>query len=113
MKDKPILHLNLTSKWYDMIEYEDKREEYRDIKPFYNRILDEFGYVTIKGKRYHCAEIIVCFSNGYAKDRRQMFWTIKHLEIAKGNPKWGALENKEYYVLHLDKNVTEKAELNI
>lgn len=103
--NKPVLHLNLTYKWYAMIEHGFKKEEYREIKPFYNRIFDEYGYITIKGKSYHCSEVVVCFSNGYSKNRFQMFWTLLHLEKAKGEPKWGAEKDKEYYVLHLDKQI--------
>ena len=32
-----ILHLNLKAKWYDMIESGIKKEEYREIKPFWEK----------------------------------------------------------------------------
>lgn len=49
MINKPILHLNLIYKFYVIIEQEFKKEEYREIKPFYDKIFDKFGYVKIKG----------------------------------------------------------------
>lgn len=88
-KPKPVLHLNLISKYYDMIESGEKLEEYRDIKPFYDRIFDEYGYIKISGKSYHCTEIVVCFSNGYNKNCRRMLWSLKHLEKSTGQTKWG------------------------
>lgn len=36
-----ILHLNLKAKWYDMIESGVKKEEYREIKPFWKKRLKE------------------------------------------------------------------------
>lgn len=40
-----ILHLNLKSCWYDLIEQGIKTEEYREIKPFYLKRLRAF-YAT-------------------------------------------------------------------
>ena len=42
-----VLHLNLTKKWFDMIEAGEKKEEYREIKPFWNRVFS--CYIKIKG----------------------------------------------------------------
>lgn len=46
MGNKVVLHLNLTKKWFDMIENGEKREEYRCIKPFWNRVFS--SYIRIK-----------------------------------------------------------------
>ncbi|MFT3994770.1 MAG: hypothetical protein QM660_10710 [Dysgonomonas sp.] len=105
IQDKPILHLNLTSKRYDMIEKGIKKEEYRDIKPFYSRIFNDSGNIKIKGRYYHPTDIIVCFSNGYAKDRKQMFWTLKSMRVTFGNPEWGASKIDQYYTLFLNEKI--------
>ncbi len=107
---RPILHLNLKGDWYFDIEHGDKREEYREVKPFYNRIFDEYGYVKIKGVEYHATEILVCFSNGYATDRPQMYWTLTNLAISQGKEKWGAVSGVEYYTFDLDEDVTDKVQ---
>ena len=112
LNQRPRLHLNLKGDWYFDIENGDKREEYREIKPFYDRTFDEFGYVKIKGVSYHATEILVCFSNGYATDRPQMYWTLSNLAIAQGKEKWGAKEGIEYYTLYLDEDVTDKVQPN-
>lgn len=97
---KPILHLNLTKKWFDMIESEIKKEEYRERKPHWDRIFST-GRIKIKGKYYHPSDVITCFSNGYAKDRRQMFFELKHLVNREGKEEWGAKKGEWYYCLLL------------
>lgn len=103
--DMPILHLNLTSKWYDMIEALIKKEEYRKQKLFWNRIFTQSGYIKIKGKFYHPSDVLVCFSNGYSKTRRQMYWTLNGLRSSFGRSEWGAVENTEYHTLSLKNKV--------
>lgn len=101
----PILHLNLTTEWYDMIEKGIKTEEYREMKPFYHRIFANTGTIKIKGKYYHPTDIILCFSNGYSKNRRQMFWTLKAIRSAFGKEEWGAEKYKQYYTLYLNEKI--------
>ena len=103
----PVLHLNLTTQWYDMIESGIKKEEYRAIKPFYNRMFCDNGTIKIKSKYYHPTDVIVCFSNGYAKDRRQMFWTLKTMRVSFGNPEWGASKIDQYYTLYLNEKIVQ------
>ena len=75
--EKPILHLNLEKKWFDMILSGEKKEEYREIKPYWNRVFST--YIKIKGKVYHPSDVIIRFSNGYAKNRRQFDIECKYL----------------------------------
>jgi len=75
-----VLHLTLTKKWFYMIESGEKKEEYRDIKPFWNRIFS--CYIRIKGKYYHPTDVIICFSNGYSKNRRHIILSpIKFIRV--------------------------------
>ena len=94
-----VLHLNLTKKWFDMIEAGEKKEEYREIKPFWNRVFS--CYIKIKGRNYHPTDVLICFSNGYSKNRRQMFVRCKYVKPGFGKPEWGAEPNKQYHVLSL------------
>jgi hypothetical protein len=95
----PILHLNLKTKWFDLVESGKKKEEYRDIKTFWNRVFS--CYIRIKGKNYHPTDVIICFSNGYAKNRRQMFVMCNYVKPGFGKSDWGAEPNKQYHVLSL------------
>ena len=48
-----ILHLTLKKKWFDMIASGEKREEYRELKPYWHKRLMDKTYDAIK------------FRNGY------------------------------------------------
>jgi|GEM_PF-462827 len=99
-----ILHLNLRKKWFDLIHSGQKKEEYREIKPSWNRIFNG-DTIKIKGKRYHYSDVTICFSNGMAKDRPQFFIECKGLTIGSGRKEWGAVPGEEYYVLKLGKKI--------
>ncbi len=101
-----ILHLNLKKKWFDMILSGVKIEEYREIKPHWHRIFS--ANIKIKNKYYHPTDIIICFSNGYSKNRRQMIIQCNGLRVSEGFKSWGAEINKQYYVLLLGKIITTK-----
>ncbi len=71
-----------------MIHEDIKTVEYRDVKPFYSKVFKD-GNIKIKGKYYCPTEIIICFSNVYSKNRRQINFTCKSLIIGFGKPHWG------------------------
>lgn len=42
--------LPIKKKWYDMIVSGEKKEEYREIKPYYDsRFMNAFGFIEVKG----------------------------------------------------------------
>ena len=94
----PELHLNVKRKWYNMLLDGVKKEEYREIKPFWSRIF-EGGKIKIKGKYYHPKDVVICFSNGYAKNRPQTRFYCEGLRVKTGKKEWGAEPNKQYYTL--------------
>lgn len=96
---RPVLHLNLRKKWFDMIASGEKKEEYREIKPHWQRVFT--SYIKIKGKRYHPSDVNIIFSNGYSKNRRQMLVPVLYLSVNEGKPEWGAEVGKEYFVISL------------
>lgn len=97
-----ILHLNLKKEWFDLIASGQKKEEYREIKPFWNkRFGSSLPLIKIKGICYLPTDVLICFSNGYARDRRQMFVECKGLETKEGIKEWGAIDGVEYYTLLL------------
>lgn len=99
-QDKPILHLNLKKKWFDMILNGEKKEEYRAMTDYW-RVRFGSPYITIKGVRYHPTDVVICFSNGYKRDRPQLFIECEYMRPGKGNPKWGFVEY--CYVIGLGK----------
>lgn len=81
-----------------------KPEEYRDIKPFWNRIFST-GNIKIKGKYYHPTDVIICFSNGYSKNRRQMRVKCKGLRVGFGDIKYGADPENQQWILRLGEHL--------
>lgn len=66
--NKPVLHLNLKSVWFDMILSGLKKEEYREIKPYWERRFGkELCSILIKNQPWHPAFVTICFSNGYVE----------------------------------------------
>ncbi len=98
--NKPILHLNLTRQWFDIIG-NPKIEEYRRICEHWSRVFSN-GKIKIKGKFYHPTDVAVCFSNGYAKNRPQKFFDIKSVHVGFGNPEWGAEPNMQYFIITIN-----------
>lgn len=77
-----------------MIKAGIKKEEYREIKEYYDKRLGNL----FSQKRL--AEIV--FKNGYGKDAPTIK-TLCSLELGYGNPEWGAELEKTYYVLRIHK----------
>lgn len=96
-----MLILPIKKKWFDMILSGEKKEEYREIKPYYKsrfaKIFEMHPYSYIPtGLDIH--EII--FRNGYRSDSPSLIASCR-LDIKQGKPEWGAEEGKEYYVLKI------------
>ena len=130
-----ILDLPLKKEWYNMIESGIKKEEYREIKPYWcNRLLyggplgvNEYWkpilqrtYESIKenGEKYPNAfnlEHLLVFEYGtrgythvrfrYGYTKRTMLFELKQITIGFGNPEWGAPEDKEVFILKLGNRV--------
>ena len=89
MNKLKILHLTLKRKWFDMIILGIKKEEYRDIKQYWNVRLN---------KEYN----VVLFKNGYSKIAPECLIEIKNIKKGIGNKEWGA-PNEEVYIIKLGK----------
>ncbi len=94
-----MLTLPIKKKWFDMIASGEKKEEYREIKPYYTR-----RFSWHEDKKCPTIQITtdVRFRNGYSKTSPTMEC---HVRIRKGYGKeeWGAEKNKLYYVLEITK----------
>lgn len=116
-----MLTLPIKGKWFDMILSGEKKEEYREIKEYYEtRFQNLFGAVTVypssifsnrcqyellQGEavpeeiRKDSIEEII-FRNGYSKNSKSVKARCR-LRIGKGRPEWGAEPDKQYYILEI------------
>ena len=95
-----IFHLNLKKQWFDMIRSGEKKEEYREIKPYWDDRLKP-GHFKVKGEWVTYKACIICFSNGYGLDRPQVYMEVKGIQIKEGREDWGAEKGKAYYAIAL------------
>ena len=104
-----MLTLPIKKKWFDMIVSGEKKEEYREIKPYYDsRFMNAFGFLLVGGQMAAPEEIrkpwpvLVVFRNGYSKDSPEVVCKCT-LQFGKGKPEWGAEPGTLYYVLKIEK----------
>lgn len=80
-----ILHMTLTKEWFDLILSGVKTEEYRAIKPYWNkRLINTNNYTAVK------------FVNGYGNDRPAFLIELKDIVQGFGKLSWGAPREKVY-----------------
>lgn len=91
-----MLVLPIKKKWFDMILSGEKKEEYREIKPYYDsRLNKKVNFCESTGYGYY-----ILLRNGYSKNSP----TLKVGCVIKkdyGNPAWGAIPGQLYYVLKI------------
>ena len=98
------LTLSLKRKWFDMIKSGEKKEEYREIKPFWKKRLRNVGLKTALSTVYDGFQRYdrLVFTLGYPKaddtERRLTFKNPK-IRIGTGRPEWGAEHGKQYFVI--------------
>ena len=92
-----MLVLTITKEWYDMIRSGEKKEEYREIKPFYTTRFTNVGLLDEKGEPTH-KRVKIKLRNGYAKWSPYVVMLCT-LDIKKGKPEWGAVPKVEYSTL--------------
>lgn len=109
-----MLTLPIKKKWFDMILSGEKKEEYREIKPYWEtRFTNLFGVIFYGGTVIKCLEArssepakddmqTIRFCNGYSK-RSRSFVAKCTLSIGAGREKWGAEKGKKYFVLTIHK----------
>ena len=115
------LKLVLIRKWFDMIQCGEKKEEYREITPYWcsrllligderkpqvwwEKIINENGllYIT-KCMRSGLISFVpyekITFYHGYKTDRDQFTINVINMRIDYGKKSWGAKKHKIYFVL--------------
>lgn len=102
-----MLTLPIKKKWFDMIKSGEKKEEYREIKPYYDsRFLknDIYPIITrlkelLKEERLAIYKTVL-FRNGYSSKSPTIKCSVD-INIGYGKPEWGAVPGKLYYVLKI------------
>lgn len=104
-----MLILPIKRKWFDMIKSGEKKEEYREIKPYWTKRFENYYEIAKLNIELECPnfkEIYyrVVFRNGYGNNAPRMTCVCK-LRVGQGKEEWGAEKGKEYYVLEILKIV--------
>ena len=98
-----MLTLPIKKKWFDMILSGEKKEEYREIKPYYTTRLygKAYEYNVKNGfiKEYDKEEKII-LRNGYSSNSPSIKCKVL-ITKGYGKEEWGADPNKLYYVLKI------------
>lgn len=102
-----MLILPIKKKWFDMILSGEKKEEYREIKPYWTRrFKNTFLFYRDGFPIGHDKERIV-FRNGYSKDSPSFIATCT-LSVDIGKEKWGAEKGKQYFILTIHEILKEE-----
>lgn len=91
-----MLTLPIKKKWFDMILSGEKKEEYREIKPYYDT---RFGNVWADSACWNKIHTIR-FRNGYSKTSPSFLADVS-LNVGTGKTEWGAEPGKNYFVFSI------------
>jgi len=118
------LKLTLKKQWFNMILSGEKKEEYREIKPYWaarfmmfpgEMYADEIDELCsdLNLQKETTEKILSCFgcklvkfdairfTIGYSKNAPTFTIECNKIEIRKGKEDWGAERNKKYFVFNL------------
>lgn len=111
IEGKKVLHLILKKKWFDMIASGEKKEEYREVKPYWVQRLTwhefhkcdllELLYREIESDVYRHDFDLVCFHNGYSKSSPAMTFYFKGIYIGFAKPEWSDNWQGDVFVIKL------------
>lgn len=79
-----ILHLTLKKKWFDMIASGEKKEEYREIKPYWIQRLHSNNPPDFAPKKFD----FVHFRNGYSANAPELTVRCLGIETGQAKPNW-------------------------
>jgi len=102
-----VLHLTLKKKWFDMIASGEKKEEYREIKPYWASRLTTLPPEFAKRcelqdvREYTNNFDAVVFKNGYAKDAPTITLKCDLIYIGEAKPEWSDNWQGEVFVIKL------------
>ena len=88
-----MLVLPIKKKWFEMIASGEKKEEYREIKPYYDKRL---GYLTEGTGKI----TTIILRNGYSHKSPAVKCKCT-VEIGEGKKEWGADPDINYYIIKI------------
>lgn len=108
-----MLRLPIERKWFNMILSGEKKDEYREIKPYWTvRIIHWLDMVDmdegsvknlhdlLRRVKCHCEKPVI-LQNGYGRNAPEAEVMCK-LSIGTGREEWGAVPGKAYYRFHIE-----------
>lgn len=102
-----MLTLTIKKKWFDMICSGEKKEEYRELSPYYySRFSRYLGWRTVKGEKKK-EEFFCRLRNGYDMTSPSVVVRCT-VSVGTGKPEWGAEAGERYYVLKILNFETER-----
>ena len=115
-----VLHLTLKKKWFDMIASGEKKEEYRECKPYWIHRLTwhEYHHLTINElEKFSPKQVpfkttfydVIKFRNGYSSDAPFILCDLLEISIGNGKYKWGATD--KCFIIKLGKIITKPQNL--
>lgn len=106
-----MLTLPIKREWLEMIRSGQKKEEYRQLSPYYAARFKRFlGWELIPASQYQVERVLrargsVPFKDIILRAGYSVFapatMVSGYITISTGRPEWGAVEGEEYYVLHI------------
>lgn len=103
------LRLSLKTKWFEMTKAGIKTEDYREINKYWcGRLLSNLEYLTdyerivsVGGAKFKTFSQNVMTLGYPSNDDTERILKLEHkgIEIRTGNPDWGAIPDKLYFVI--------------
>lgn len=106
--EKKVLTLSVKKEWFDKIVSGEKKEEYREIKPYWiKRLTTNCEVVYDVVAETYCGKVLyrpythVLFINGYGDDKPRIEKEIESIDIDRPRKGWCPDEflGKEYFVI--------------
>lgn len=98
-KINKIASMPIKKEWFDMILRGEKKEEYREHKPYWSK--------RLFGKNITHLKLI----NGYGRDKPYLIIELDGIGVGYGKEEWGAIPGEEYFILELGK-IIERGNIN-
>lgn len=102
-----MLILPIKKKWFDMILSGEKKEEYREIKPYWTRRFKNTFLFYRDGFPFGSDRQEIMFRNGYSSNSPS-FIAECTLDVGTGKEEWGAEKDKQYFVLTIHEILTDR-----
>ena len=96
-----MLVLPIKKKWLDMITRGEKKEEYREIKPYWTKRFEKvfpYNLYQIKDELWYLGDRtmpqVITLRNGYSSSSQELKCKCR-LRIGQGKEEWGAEKRKK------------------